>query len=319
MPPKKRKASELDGDMPEPPAMSKSEATKMLNYLKYRSSAQFKGVEQDKIAALSALNVYQSLDNKMKSAFLQQFSKNKKDLSWTKSFRAEHVKEDVQTDTVSRGYRNIAEILKLNGLNYASFPPAEAHQVAMALVKQSAELFGHEPSCIEHDMPLLKQYFYVKDLGTTATSSTSSRVTVAEVVTGAGNAMDSATMKQMPGHGKDDIHVKVESPTWAELQVKLVKLKKTKSGVERIIFELRDAEARVGESGHGDVTRILTAISNLDKFLNMLRKTLVTMSKIPSDQVVHEEMSYVDELITEGGVHLEAARIIVKMSKCTDP
>ena len=90
-------------------AMDKKEVAKMLGYLKYHQSKS--------TAAAQALEKYKALPAQDKRAFLQQFGKNKKDLSWVCKIGETESTIDDSKNRVIDGWYNRHEVLKFNAFD----------------------------------------------------------------------------------------------------------------------------------------------------------------------------------------------------------
>jgi len=149
-----------------------NDQSRMLNYLRYKTSptGNKKGTEREE--AQEALSLYYSLSVQEKNKFVADFtssglSKKSGNWKWMTTFKKSMSQTLEETNEFHENWCTGPQILEKAGLRWADIPdPAERAAIIMDLVEQSAKEFGHDIQIRENTThPILTKYWYLEDRG----------------------------------------------------------------------------------------------------------------------------------------------------------
>lgn len=175
--------------------------------------------------ARSAKAVWASLTDELKASFVTNWQAESKAASstkggwkwvttWAKTYSSQ---VEVATGNTAK-YEFPGAILKSAGMSFSDFREGEWRPVVEQMVKDNAAAHNHSGECIEHPRDArLSRWFWVQDLGTQTKSSTLTK----EELSRSCGLSEGGWKDALGGGGAPELSVKLENPTFVDLQTKL--------------------------------------------------------------------------------------------------
>ena len=158
---------------------------------------------------------YHEMDGDGKRKFLEEFAKNRKDLSWFRAFTHEKTISDQKTTTVREGWLNGSQILATPKLSPDLFQTTEARQtVIQEMIEQSEAEFLYTNEKAAHKNDLLSKYFFKFVIGVDTTHTESDTLRTTNTVSGDASKFESQTSRALiqsgaPGSSTDIVKKRV--------------------------------------------------------------------------------------------------------------
>ena len=146
----------------------------------------------------------------------------------------------------------------MNGLEPNDLPTEkERDEICETLVVDSAAKFGHEATVVEHESkkPVLTRFFYKHSQGLKETAKASTVTTIAD---SSGDQLGHKSFQQiadMPVKGP--LAIKLENPSWADLQTQLTVLKGAKGQLEKAHTEAENIGETLGAMAKKDPSNVV--------------------------------------------------------------
>eukprot|EP00434_Breviolum_minutum_P016198 symbB.v1.2.014273.t1/scaffold1033.1/size247163/11 len=203
-----------------------------------------------------------------------------RNLNWTTEYleKSEHAKSTVQE--WETGYYNVAEIFKLNGLEYFQVPEAERQHLLDAFLEESKKHVTpseEKPAKQDHKIPLLVKYLYAfrpERVKENEVDTSSSRLALQM------EGIDQSKVQKALGNAAAGSKVKLENPHLVALEDinKVAQSMKAKLDKELHLCQslLKDLQAAKNPAGATAEKNIQDGLKKVEAWMDALRSAVHT-------------------------------------------
>jgi len=295
--------------------------SKMLSLLKYRACADKNKKGTDLKDAQAALEQYTNLEPSQKRKFVEDFVANgsgKKpgSLKFHLNYK-QTLTETKETEmATTEDYYTLPQILGFHSLRWADYPEKKAKEIAMQLVTDNAEAFGHnmEPQ-IHPSMDLLSKFFYVHGGGCTKRRKQEKKdewMKKSDDQKGVAKSLEDD--KQIMAASSSD-GIKKEAPNWDSLQVKIGLAKAAMSSIQKLHNQMTQLHFKYKVAGKKDEAlrikgeELHTKMETLNTYMNIAHMQLAEAEEMTKeDDNIETSLTLMNGLVSTADHHLGGAK-----------
>ena len=296
--------------------VDRKEMSSFVTSLKYKATNP---KDSNRTQAQALLSHYHHLTDDQKQGLVKKYQEmgGIKNLNWTTEYleKSENIKSSVQE--WETGYYNVAEIFKLNGLEYFQVPEAERKQLLDAFLDESKKHVTpseEQPAQKDHSVPLLVKYLYAfrpERVKENEVDTSSSRLAIQM------DGIDQSKVQKALGNAAGTSSVKVENPHMVALEDinKVAQSMKAKLDKELHLCQslLKDLQAAKNPAVATAEKNISDGLKQVEAWMDALRgavHTALFMDASTDVTKVKDHTKTLEQYKSEGLVHQDGLKAV---------
>ena len=289
--------------------VDRKEMSSFATSLKYKSTNP---KDSNRTQAQALLSHYHQLTDDQKQSMVKKYQDmgGIKKLNWATEYleKSENIKSSVQE--WETGYYNVAEIFKLNGLEYFQVPEAERKQLLDAFLDESKKHVTpseEQPAQEDHSVPLLVKYLYAfrpERVKENEVDTSSSRLAIQM------DGIDQSKVEKALGNAAATSSVKLENPHLVALEDinKVAQSMKAKLDKELhlCLSLLKDLQAAKNPAVATPMKNLQDGLKQVEAWMDALRSAVHTalfMDASTDVTKVKDHTKTLEQYKSEGLVH----------------